>query len=107
MELNRIMKHNNWVVETGIATGNALANSAPGMGLGWQKQLAGTREAQRKLYRTYTDKYAEFEGQAFYWEQTFENCIEGVGCENSGASIADIFDQWLQMNTPRLVPPTD
>lgn len=88
-ELNRIMKHNNWVVETGIASGNSLANSASGMGLGWQKQLAGTLEAQRKLYRTYTDKYNELGGRAEYWEQRLENCIEGEGCGLFSA------DEWV------------
>ena len=125
-ELNRIMKHNNWVVETGIASGNANANSAPGMGLGWQKQLAGTREAQLKLYRTYTDKYNEFEGRGENIIQRLENCIGGERCglfsedewvtstdNHSSAEPPDIsvvisnyFYQRLDMVAPRLVPVT-
>tara|TARA_R110002050_G_scaffold204522_4_gene340258 strand:- start:193977 stop:195593 length:1617 start_codon:yes stop_codon:yes gene_type:complete len=58
-ELNRIIKHAEWIVETGIATGNSLANSAPGMGLGWSRQLLEIQKSRRNLWVQYHDKYKE------------------------------------------------
>jgi hypothetical protein len=58
-ELNRIIKRADWLTETGIATGNALANSAPGIGLGWHKQLLKIQKSRKNLWKHYHDKYRE------------------------------------------------
>ena len=58
-ELNRIIKYAEWITETGIATGNSLANSAPGMGMGWSRQLLEIQTSRRKLWEQYHDKYKE------------------------------------------------
>ncbi|MGB5368828.1 MAG: hypothetical protein WBN18_00205 [Flavobacteriaceae bacterium] len=104
-ELNRIIKYSEWITETGIASGNALANSAPGMGLGWQKQLVRIQKSRKSLWEQYHNKYEELVTKLDKAIDDLKGCNRDYNDEGPSYLSIDALKESALRNNPQIATP--
>ncbi len=105
IELNRIMRKNDWEIEYFVDTGNNLSNMAPGVALGWQTQYKNIQIARRSLWAKYHAKYDELKDKYNQAVEEFDNCLFDTVAGYDIVFFRNEANNWRERNVPELTTP--